>query len=222
VASRAPRSRQHGLARLLAIAGLIVAALIVVPALVPSLNPFREEERDRSGPVLLQSLEDLSEYRAATANLQVIVDVEGDVRLVPSFIKGERTLFLAAGSVDAAVDFEGIGKRPGAVAVSDDRRAATLTLPAPRLTETRLDTKRSRIYDRDRGVLDRIGETLSDDGGADQRELYALAEDKLRAAAAADPRLLETAERNTRAMLTGLLRGLGFQRITVRFVPERV
>jgi Protein of unknown function (DUF4230) len=215
VASRSPL-------RLLAIAGLIVAALVLIPALVPSLNPFREEERDRSGPVLLQSLEDLSEYRAASANLQVIVDVERDVRLLPSFIKGERTLFLAAGSVDAAVDFEGIGKRPGAVVVSDDRRAATLTLPAPRLTETRLDTKRSRIYDRDRGVLDRIGETFSDDGGADQQKLYALAEDKLRAAAAADPRLLETAERNTRAMLTGLRRGLGFERITVRFVPDRV
>ncbi len=31
-----------------------------------------------------------------------------------------------------------------------------------------------------------------------------------------------TAERNTRAMLTGLLRGLGFERITIRFRAPQV
>ena len=219
---RRSSSRRSGLARALAIVAAIVAVLIVVPALVPSLNPFREEERDRSQPVLLKSLEDLSEYRAAGANLQVIVDLERDTRLLPSFIKGERTLFVAAGTVDAAVDFSGLSRTPGAVVVSEDRRAATITLPAPRLTETRLDTKRSRVYDRDRGLFDRVEEALSDDGGADQQELYALAEQKLREAAAADPRLIENAKRNTRAMLTGLLRGLGFERVTVRFRPPEV
>ncbi len=193
----------------------MVVAIVALPALIPSLNPFREEERDRSEPVVVQSLEDLSEYRAASANLQVIVDLERDTNLVPSFIKGERTLFVAVGSVDAAVDFSGLG--PDAIEVTEDRTGVTITLPQPRLTETRLDTKRSRIQDRDRGLLDRIGESLTDDGGADQKELYGLAEDKLRAAAAADPRLLATARRNTQAMLTGLLKGLGFERITVRF-----
>jgi hypothetical protein len=42
---------------------------------------------------------------------------------------------------------------------------------------------------------------------------------RLAAAAAADPRLLATAERNTRAMLEGLLRGLGYERIAIDFRP---
>ena len=193
----------------------VVALLIALPLLIPSLNPFDEETIDRSQPVLLKSLENLSEYRAASANMQVVVDVERDTDLIPSFIKGERTLFVAAGSVDAAVDFRRLGK--GAVKVSDDRRAVSITLPPAYLTEPRLDTTRSRIYDRDRGVLDRIEDAVSDDGGADQQTVYALAETKLREAAAADPAVLRTAERNTRSMLEGLLRGLGFEQVTIRF-----
>jgi Protein of unknown function (DUF4230) len=199
-----------------------IALLLLLPALIPALNPFREEKVDRSGPVLLKSLENLSEYRAASANLQVVVDIEQDTELVPSFIKGERTLFVAAGSVDAAVDFSGLGRSPGAVRVSDDRKEVTLTLPEPRLTEARLDPERSRVYDRDRGALDRIEEAFSDDGGADQQELYVLAERKLTEAAASDPSLLEAAERNTRSMLEGMMRGLGFERVTIRFEPPQV
>jgi Protein of unknown function (DUF4230) len=213
-AQRGRRRRPRGLLPLAAVAA-IVAAIALLPAVLPSLNPFREETIDRSGPVLRRSLENLSEYRAASANLQVVVDVERDASLLPDFIKGERTLFLAAGTVDAAVDFGALDER--AIRVSDDRKAATITLPPPYLTPARLDTARSRVYDRDRGVIDRLGEALSDDGGADQQDIYRLAEEKLREAAAEDPELLRTAERNTRAMLTGMLRGLGYEQITIRF-----
>jgi hypothetical protein len=199
-----------------------VALIVLLPALIPALNPFKEETVDRSGPVLLKSLENLSEYRAASANLQVVVDVEKDTNLVPSFIKGERTLFVAAGNVDAAVDFGGLGKSPDAVRVSGDRKEVAITLPPARLTEARLDPERSRVYDRDRGALDRIGEAFSDDGGADQQELYVLAEQKLTEAAASDPALLRTAERDTRSMLEGMMRGLGFEKVTIRFERSQV
>ena len=218
----APRRRRPGLVGPVALVLAVVVLLLALPALIPALNPFKEETIDRSGPVLLQSLEDLSEYRAASANLQVIVDVEQDTDLIPSFIKGERTLFVATGSVDAAVDFRNLGKDPRAVRVSEDREAVTVTLPAARLTEARLDQSRSRVYDRDRGALDRIEEAISDDGGADQQELYVLAERKLTEAARADPQILRTAEANTKQMLSGMLRALGFERITITFARPPV
>ena len=199
----------------------VVAVLLLVPALVPSLNPFDEETVDRSRPALLKSLENLSEYRAATANLQVVVDVEEDTDLIPSFVKGERTLFVAAGSVDAAVDFSALSKDEGAVRVSDDRRSATITLPAPTLSQPRIEPDRTRVYDRDRGILDRVEDAFSDRPG-DEQPLYRLAEEKLSEAAAAEPELRRTAERNTRAMLEGMLRGLGFERIDVRFAQPVV
>jgi Protein of unknown function (DUF4230) len=210
------------LSRPLVLVAAVIALLIVLPALIPALNPFKEETVDRSGPVLLKSLQDLSEYRAASANLQVVVDVEQDTDLVPSWIKGERTLFVAAGSVDAAVDFRALGKSPGALQVNDDRSAVAVTLPPAQLTDARLDQERSRIYDRDRGVLDRVGDAFSDDGGADQQQLYVLAERKLAEAAAADPQILQRAEENTRSMLEGMMRGLGYERVTVRFERPKV
>jgi Protein of unknown function (DUF4230) len=215
------RASRRGLGSLVVVGAAVVAALLLLPALIPSLNPFRERTIDRSQPALLKSLENLSEYRAATANLQVVVDVEQDTSLLPSFIKGERTLFVAAGSVDAAVDFSGLSRDPKAVQVSDDRRSATITLPAPTLSDPRIEPDRTRVYDRDRGVLDRVEDALSDRPG-DEQPLYQLAEDKLREAAAAEPELRETAERNTRAMLEGMLRGLGFERVEVRFAQPVV
>jgi hypothetical protein len=206
---------------LLFLAGLAALVVIAVLLVTGPLNPFGTDTEDRSQPVLLKSLENLSDYHAATANMQVVVDVEEDARLLPSFIKGERTLFVAAGTVDAAVDFRGLAKDPEAVKVSDDRRSVHLTLPAPKLLEPQLDPDRSRVYDRDRGVLDRVEDAVSDRPG-DEQPLYQLAEDKLAAAAAADPRLLQTAERNTRSMLEGLLRGLGFEKITIDFRAQSV
>ena len=206
---------------LLLLAGLAGLGVIAVLLVIGPLNPFRTDTKDRSQPVLLKSLQDLSDYHAATANMQVVVDVEQDAKLLPSFIKGERTLFIAAGNVDAAVDFKALAKDPDAVKVSKDRRSVELTLPAPRLLKPQLDPDRSRVYDRDRGVLDRVEDALSDRPG-DEQPLYQLAEDKLAAAAAADPKLLQTAERNTRSMLEGLLRGLGFENIKINFKAQSV
>ena len=214
-------ARRAGSGVLLFLTGLVALAVIVVLLLVGPLNPFSSETKDRSQPVLIKSLANLSDYHAATANMQVVVDVEEDARLLPSFIKGERTLFVAAGTVDAAVDFRGLAKDPDAVKVSDDRRSVKLTLPAPKLLEPRLDPDRTRVYDRDRGVLDRVQDALSDRPG-DEQPLYQLADKKLAAAAAEDPKLLQTAERNTRSMLEGLLRGLGFERVTIEFRPPEV
>jgi hypothetical protein len=214
-------ARRSGARLGLWLAGLAALAVIAVLLVTGPLNPFGSDTKDRSQPVLLKSLENLSDYHAATANMQVVVDVEEDARLLPSFIKGERTLFVAAGNVDAAVDFRGLSRDPDAVKVSDDRRSVTLTLPAPKLLEPQLDPDRTRVYDRDRGVLDRLEDAVSDTPG-DEQPLYQLAEDKLAAAAAADPKLLQTAERNTRAMLEGLLRGLGFEDIKIDFRAQSV
>jgi hypothetical protein len=49
------------------------------------------------------------------------------------------------------------------------------------------------------------------------QELYPLAEEKLAAAARDGSGLLDRAEQNTRLMLVGLLRSLGFTRVEVRF-----
>jgi hypothetical protein len=204
--------------------GLVVAGLLVVAAMgVPSLrdllpsfpNPFASETVDRSGPAVLQSIRDLSEYRAASGHFEVIVDLERDTGL-PSGLLGERILFVGAGDVDATVDFSRLDEE--AVSVSDDRRSATILLPQPELSDARLDLERSYVYDRSQGVFNEIGNLFQDERNA-EREVYLLAEDKLEAAAADRSGLRQRARENTREMLTSLLRALGFRRIDVRYEP---
>lgn len=204
--------------------GLIVLGVLVlsgfffvgwVKDLIPGFgNPFGTETVDRSTPAVLKSIENLRDFRAASGHFEVIVDVEQDARFIPSKIKGERVLFVAVGSVDAGVDFRGL--EDGAVDVSDDGKGVTLELPPATFREPELDLERSHVYDRDRGAIDRLQSLFGDDAGV-EGELYPLAEEKLASAARDGSGLLATAERNTRLMLEGLLRSLGFTRIDVRF-----
>ena len=179
-------------------------------------NPFGERTVDRSQPVLLQSIQDLSQYQAATGNFQVIIDLEKDAKFIPSVIRGERTLFIAAGSVDVSVDFGGL--QSGAVEVSEDRNSVKVVLPHPVLERANLDSSRSYVYSQERGLLDRIGGLFSDNP-SNQQQLYVLGADKIQTAAA-ESGLVARAETNTRAMLTGLMQSLGFTTITIEFADN--
>jgi Protein of unknown function (DUF4230) len=211
----APRRHRRVPLRLL-VAGVGLAVLVPVGVKVAGWlpdEPFGQEVVDRSTTPLLLALEDLHEYHAATGTFQVVVDREVDTRYVPSVISGERVEFLATGTADAYVDFADLDA--GAVTLSADGTSATIALPAPRMGEARIDPEESHVLDRDRGLVERIGDALGDNP-VDDSELYALAEDRL-AAAAADSDLRERAETNTRTMLTGLARSLGVDEVEVRF-----
>ncbi|HLF40138.1 MAG TPA: DUF4230 domain-containing protein [Acidimicrobiia bacterium] len=204
-------------------AGLVMVAVLAlvgldrVRDLIPSLgNPFATETVDRTGPAVLKALEDLHRYEGATGSFQVYVDVEKDAKYVPAILKGQRTLFLAAGSVEAGVDFSALGD--GAVEVAPDGQSVTVTLPHARLSEPRVDPGQSRVVDRDRGILDRLGSVFSD-SPTSERELYLIAEPKL-AAAASESGLVERAEENTRKMLEALLAPLGVAEVHVTFVDD--
>jgi hypothetical protein len=179
-------------------------------------NPFTERTIDRSRPAVLKTISNLGEYHAASGHFEVVVDIEKDTRFVPSFLKGERDLFVAVGSVDAVVDFDQLDRND--VTVSGDRLSAELDLPHARFDEVRVDPAKSYVYDRDRGILDRVGAVFGKDANND-RKLYILSQEKLRKAAGDNSGLLRRAEHNTRLMLQGMLRSLGFTQVTVRFGP---
>jgi len=212
-----PRSRSGWVI----LAAVVLCALLAFTGalgdLLPSIpNPFSSRTVDRTQPALLQAMEDLSNYEAAAGNFQVLVDTEKDARFLPSFIRGERTVYSAAGSVDASVDFSNLDAQ--AIVVSEDRRSVTISLPPPTLSEPHLDLDKSMVVSRDRGLLDRLGSVFSDTPTG-ERELQLAAQEKMKAAAA-ESDLSARAEENTRKMLESLLGNLGFTSVTVTFVPS--
>jgi hypothetical protein len=203
-----------GLIAIGVVVALLATGVISFRDLLPSFdNPFKSETVDRSGPAVLRSIQDIGEYRAAAGHFEIIVDLEKDTAL-PSEILGERTLFVAVGSVDAGVDLSAVEEE--SVEVSSDRRTATITLPPVELFEPVLDLDRSRVYDRERGLLNELGGLFSDEENY-QQELYRLAEDRMAAAARQGAGIIPRAEDNTREMLESLLGSLGFTTVTVQF-----
>lgn len=199
-----PLSPLWRVGRAVGIVVVIVAAVLFLVSKLPALNPFRDQEIDRSQPALLQSVRDLSQYHAAEGNFQVVVDLEHDVSWVPDVIAGSRTLFVAAGSVDAYVDFGDLNEK--ALTVDREKHTVRVRLPEAQLDKPSIDQKKTYLYSQERGVWDRVSSLFETE---DQQEFYVLAEKKI-SAAAKDASLTARAEKNTRTMLTGMFKSLGY------------
>ena len=183
-------------------------------AVLPGLGDmFGEETHDRSGPALLESIQDMSRYDAASGNFQVVVDLEKDTKYLPDAIRGTRTLYVGAGTVDAYVDLGKVGKDD--VTVNKDRTSATLRLPHAALGKPALDPDRSYAVSKQRGLFDRISDLFSDNPN-DEQAVQKLAVRHI-GDAAKESGLTARAEQNTTAMLKGLLGSLGFTEVKVTY-----
>lgn len=213
---RRPSGRVPGWAKALGAFALVLAVLFAGLRLsvFPGLKDvFGGETHDRSGPALLKSVRDLSRYHAASGNFQVVVDLEKDTRFLPDALRGTRTLYVAAGTVDAYVDLGEIGEDD--VTVDGDRTSVTLRLPRAALGTPALDPERSYAVSKQRGLLDRLGDLFSDNPNSEQA-VQKLAVRHI-AEAAGDSGLTARAESNTTGMLQGLLRSLGFKEVRVSY-----
>ena len=200
----------------IAVAVVVLAGAVLVGSavhLLPQLrNPFAETTQERSGPVLLQSIVELSRYEAASGSFQVIVDITTS-SILPSFLVGSDTMFVGVGTDNAFVDFSRL--KGDAVKVSDDRVSATITLGHAQLEPATLDVKESYVYAQQQGLFTRVSDFLNGNPNS-QQAVYELAQKQIEAAAAKS-QLVADAERNTRTMLVGLLQSLGFKNVTVNY-----
>jgi hypothetical protein len=208
--------RMPGWAKGVSAVALVLVVLFAGLRLAFSLglhDVFGEDTHDRSGPALLKSIQDMSRYDAASGNFQVVVDLEKDAKYLPDAIRGSRTLYVGAGTVDAYVDLGTLATKD--VSVNDDRTSATLRLPHAALGKPALDPDHSYAVSKQRGLLDRLGDLFSDNPN-DERAVQRLAARHI-GEAAKDSRLTSRAEVNTTGMLQGLLRSLGFKEVNVTY-----
>jgi len=215
-----PEQRKSAIGRVLAFTGVVfvliaglcfgLRAINVLPSFD---NPFADKETDRSQPVLLQSMRDLSRYVAADGTFQVIVDLQEHKENIPDFLVNQRTLFVGSGSVEAYVDFGSLAE--DAITINTDDDTVQIRLPAPQLTQAALDMERSYVVAEERGLLNRIGDAFRSDPSQQQR-VYQEAQRRITEAARASE-LDQRARENTRKMLESLLARLGYTSVTVTY-----
>ncbi|MDX2388963.1 DUF4230 domain-containing protein [Streptomyces sp. DK15] len=209
------RRRRRAVRAAVALAAVAVLLLVAGRLLqLPGLGDlFGTRTHDRTGPAVLTSLRDMSRLEGAAGDYQVVVDLERDAPFLPDAVRGTRTLYVGAGSVSAYVELGGLDER--AVTVDADRTGVTLKLPHAALGTPALDPNRSYAVSKQRGLLDRLGDLFSDNPSGEQA-VQKLAVQRIDEAARAGG-LTQRAERNTTAVLEGLLRSLGFERISVSY-----
>jgi hypothetical protein len=198
-------------AAVLAVIGLLLALSSV--HLLPQLrNPFRTTTTVRSQPPLLKSITSLSRYEAASGSFQVVVELSRQAGFLPSFIAGSQTLFIGIGSDIAFVNFAHL--KGSAIRVAPGH-AVTVTLPKAQLEPAVLDVGQSYVYAEQQGLINRVAGFFSGNPNS-QQEVYILAQRRIQYAARSSS-LLADAQRNTTAMLTGMLTSLGFRHITIDY-----
>jgi hypothetical protein len=197
------------------IVGVVVLVVVLSAVhLLPQLrNPFAQTTTVTSQPVILKSITALSRYEAASGSFEVVVDLTKRTSLIPSFLAGSETLFVGQGNDIAYIDFSGLKSQ--ALTMSANRQTVTVSLPKAQLEPAVLDVNQSYVVAEQQGLFNRIGNFFSGNPNS-QQQVYQAAQAKIQTAAQQSP-LLAEAQKNTQAMLQGMLTSLGFQHVTVTF-----
>ena len=212
--------RRSIVARVLIFFGVVFAVMVAACFGLRSLNvlpsfdnPFDKQTTDRSQPVLLQSMRDLSRYVAADGTFQVIVDLQDDRKYVPDWLINRRILFVGSGTVEEYVDFSSLSDK--ALEVDNEKKTLKITLPPPQQGDAALDLQKSYVVEENRGLLTSIGDAFKSDTDKQQR-VYQLSQQRITEAARSSG-LDQRARDNTQHMLESLFTRLGYTSVTVTF-----
>lgn len=159
---------------------------------------------DTSLPSVVNKIQRLQRLETVNYSLDKIVEGNRESPVLPDFLAGDKLLMVVHGEVIAGIDL-------GQLKASDvhiQGRAIQVHLPPSQIFLTTLDNTKTRVYSRTTGLL------VSEDPNLES-EVRAKAQEQIQQAAL-DDGILATANKNSRATVTSMLLGLGFQNVTVQ------
>lgn len=174
-------------------------------SILANYAPLKETVVVRAdGPTVVRQVQQLARLETSRYTMEKILDAERTRRYVPSFLAGEKLIFVAHGEVVAGVDLTQLAQSD--VQVNGD--AITLKLPKPQILFSRIDNEKSYVYERDTGVFSRPDKDL-------EGQVRATAEEQIRESAVEDG-ILDDARKNAEGSLRALLGSMGFTSVTFR------
>lgn len=159
---------------------------------------------DISRPTVIQHIQQLQRLETVVYSMEKIVTGEQASAYFPKLLVGDRLLLIVHGDVTAGVDLGAIDQ--GYITVAG--KAVELRLPEATVFSTRVDSARTRVYERTTGLFSTPDPQLETDVRREaERQLTQ---------AALDGGILKTAAANAKTTLTSLLTGLGFETVSIR------
>ena len=202
--------------------GLLILGIIIgiglwrsgeqfVDGIKMALTPQPPEETVDVRTVVVQQVQGASELTTAVFAMEAVVPTTSS-RTIANYEVGKTTLiYVAYGEVRAGVDLSEL--TPADVRVSDDN-TLRVSLPPPRILDSKIDVSRSDVYDYSRGFLglgpDRAPELQ------DQAQEVALQKIIV---AACEQGILQDASGRAEQAVTQLLATTGFENIAIESRP---
>lgn len=153
--------------------------------------------------VTVEEVRQLNELSTVQMTASVPVPQEsGVIEPLPEFLRGESVLLIAVGEVRAGVDLDELEQ--GDVRVADE--SITIDLPEPEILSSGLDEERTRVYDREQGLLN----FSPDEDLETEARREAITEIE---AAARDNGILDRAQQNAETSLRSFTQSLGFEEV---------
>lgn len=157
-----------------------------------------------SAPDVVHQIQRLNRLETVSYSVDTVVEGKHTNAVLPDLLFGDRLLLVVHGQVVAGVDLSQL--KPDSVHVTG--RAVTVDLPPSQIFTTRIDNAKTRVFARTTGLLVQGDPNLESD-------TRRTAENQIMQAATSDG-ILDTARSNARGSMESLLRGLGFEQVTVR------
>ncbi|MEM6254208.1 MAG: DUF4230 domain-containing protein [Cyanobacteria bacterium P01_D01_bin.156] len=181
-------------------------------------TPKPPEDKVDTRTLVVNQIQGASELTTAIFSMEAVVPTESN-RTVGNYVIGKTNLlYVAHGEVRAGIDLSALSEADVRVVNTSEEQppSLTITLPAPKILDSKLDVAQSKVYDYDRGFLnlgpDRAPElqTL-----AQQEALQRIRQ------GACDQGILTMASDRARLTLRQLLEPIGYETLTVEVTePE--
>lgn len=160
-----------------------------------------------SSQTVIKQMESLNRIETAQFTIEKVIDVGTSGNKFSEVLFGDRILLIAHGQVIGGFDLSKVKEQD----IQVEGSTLKMTLPAPEILVTRLDSEQTRVYDRDQGLLTRGDRDLESEA---RKEAEAVIKD-----AACKGGILQEASKNARNQMTTQFKGLGFTTVVID-IPE--
>lgn len=175
------------------------------------LTPAPSEPQVDVRSVVVQQLRGASELTTAIFAMEAVVPTKSDRTLAGYVIGSTNLLYIAYGEVRAGVDLAEL--TPENIQLTGDN-AIQVTLPPPKILDSKIDLSKSNVFDYSRGFLGLGPDAAPELQEKAQQEALAKIEE-----AACSENLLAEANRRAEVTVSQLLSTAGFETVTVTTQP---
>ncbi len=182
-------------------------------------TPQPPEDKVDTRTLVINQVQGASELTTAIFSMEAVVPTESN-RTVGNYVIGKTNLlYVAHGEVRAGIDLSALSESDVEVVNTADELSPslTITLPAPKILDSKLDVARSKVYDYDRGFLN-----LGPDRAPDLQTLAQQEALKRIRQGACDEGILAMASERAEVTIRQLLNPIGYDNLTVKVTePEQ-